>query len=336
MAGHETSIGCRQQFGVDRFAGSVGGGTSVAEPAALGGAVGGGGGRVNDVGLGPGDGRVRHRDRTHEELGVGMQWVGEDRLGRPEFADPSGVEDEHSIADVADDGEVVGDEQQGDAGVVLHLHEQVEELGLNRDVEGGDDLVAEQHLRFENEGPGDRDPLTLSPGKLVDATVAEAVRVEFDSSKDVVGQVLVAVARDVAADAEALGDEAEDGAAGVGGRHGVLEHHLHGGPAAGEIGAAVADEFLTVESNGAGFGRLELHDPAGERGLAAAGFADDADRLTGAGGEADRLDAFDPSALDAVADDEVTNLEQGGFGGHGVSGDGWMPPVVGPSTPTGW
>src|SRR5699024_7488033 len=113
----------------------------------------------------------------------------------------SGVEDEDPIADVADDGEVVSDEKQGDAGVGLHLHQQVQQLGLDRDVEGRDDLVAEQNLRFEDEGASDRYPLALTAREFMDAAMSETFGVEFDAGENVVGEGLVLIGRNVPADA---------------------------------------------------------------------------------------------------------------------------------------
>jgi hypothetical protein len=52
----------------------------------------------------------------------------------------------HPVADVLDDRQVVGNEQVGQLELVAQLDEQVEDLGLDRDVEGGDRLVGEGSL----------------------------------------------------------------------------------------------------------------------------------------------------------------------------------------------
>jgi hypothetical protein len=45
------------------------------------------------------------------------------------------VHDGDPVADVADDGQVVGDEDVGEPQLVLEIGEQVDDLGLDRDVE---------------------------------------------------------------------------------------------------------------------------------------------------------------------------------------------------------
>ena len=58
-------------------------------------------------------------------------------------------------------------EQAADQGahlvrLALQVGEQVEDLGLNRDVERRDGLVADDQLGRERERPGDPDPLPLT------------------------------------------------------------------------------------------------------------------------------------------------------------------------------
>src|SRR2546422_241528 len=75
------------------------------------------------------------------------------------------------IRDVPDHSEVVGDEDVREAELVLEVVEQVDDLCLNRDVEGGDGLVGDDQLRAEREGPGDADPLPLATRELVRVAV---------------------------------------------------------------------------------------------------------------------------------------------------------------------
>ena len=57
--------------------------------------------------------------------------------------DLAAMHDGDALADVAHDGEVVGDEQQREAELALELAQQIEDLGLDRDVEGGYRLVGD-------------------------------------------------------------------------------------------------------------------------------------------------------------------------------------------------
>ena len=60
------------------------------------------------------------------------------------------------------DGKVVGDEQITDPGVAPDLREQIEHLGLDRDVEGRDGFVQDQYLRLGCKRASDRGTLALA------------------------------------------------------------------------------------------------------------------------------------------------------------------------------
>ena len=59
----------------------------------------------------------------------------------------------------------------GDAELVLEVLEQVDDLGLDRDVERRDRLVADDQLRAQGDRPGDADALALAAGELVRVAV---------------------------------------------------------------------------------------------------------------------------------------------------------------------
>ena len=70
------------------------------------------------------------------------------------------------VPQVADDGEVVGDEQVRHAGALLDLPEQVQHPRLGRQVQRRDRLVADDQPGVEGERAGDGDPLPLAAGEL--------------------------------------------------------------------------------------------------------------------------------------------------------------------------
>ena len=51
--------------------------------------------------------------------------------------------------------------------VVLQFLQQIDDLGLDRDVERGYRLVADDHPRIQDQGARDPDALPLTPGELV-------------------------------------------------------------------------------------------------------------------------------------------------------------------------
>ena len=67
--------------------------------------------------------------------------------------------------------EVVRDEDDRQPEVALEVAQQVEDLRLDRDVEGGDRLVGDDQLRLERERAGHADALPLAAGELVRVAV---------------------------------------------------------------------------------------------------------------------------------------------------------------------
>jgi hypothetical protein len=53
----------------------------------------------------------------------------------PDLHQPTGVHDGDTMADLANDAEVVADEEHGNAPFALKRHQQVQDLGLHGDVE---------------------------------------------------------------------------------------------------------------------------------------------------------------------------------------------------------
>ena len=69
-----------------------------------------------------------------------------------------------------DDAEVVAHEKIAEAEFFPQLHEQVEHLGLDRDVERGSRFVAYEDGRPHRERAGDADAGALAAGELVRIT----------------------------------------------------------------------------------------------------------------------------------------------------------------------
>ena len=70
-----------------------------------------------------------------QRLGVRMAGRGEDLRGRPRLDHLAQVHDSQVVGDVADHGQVVGDEQVGDVHLFLQRLQQQEYLGLDRHVQ---------------------------------------------------------------------------------------------------------------------------------------------------------------------------------------------------------
>ncbi len=103
---------------------------------------------------------------------------------RPDLDDLAEVHDRHPVADVLDHRQVVGDEQVGQPEPRPQVGQQVEDLGLDRHVERGDRLVADDELGLDRERAGDADALALAAGELVRIAL-DVVRVEPDQPEQV-------------------------------------------------------------------------------------------------------------------------------------------------------
>ena len=114
-----------------------------------------------------------------EALGIGMGGVGGDEFGGAFFDEFTVFENRDLIADVFNDGEIVGNEEVGEVKFFLEVHQKVNDLGLDRDIEGTDRLVANNKLRFDGEGAGNTDALALASAKFV-GEAAGVCRVEAD------------------------------------------------------------------------------------------------------------------------------------------------------------
>ncbi len=110
--------------------------------------------------------RVDQGHRGEERLGVGMVRRVEDDARVTHLHQLAQVDHGHHVGQIADDGQVVGDEERADPVLPLKLVEQIEDRGLHRHVEGGDRLVGNEQIGLRRESPRDGYPLLLPPAQL--------------------------------------------------------------------------------------------------------------------------------------------------------------------------
>ena len=127
---------------------------------------------------------------------------------------------------MADDAEVVGDEQVGEVELVLEVLEQVDDLRLDRDVERRHRLVGDDQLRLQGERPGDPDALALAARELVRVAVV-VLRGEPDPLEQLLHRRFSSSPEASPWSLHRLADDLADALARVQRRVGVLEDHLH-------------------------------------------------------------------------------------------------------------
>ena len=110
-------------------------------------------------------GHVDPRYGPDQALGIGMLRRADERFRRRVLHDPAEIHDDDAVGDVFDDGEVMRNEQIRETVIALQVDQQVDHLGLDRDIQRRDRLVGHHQLGAKHQCARDRDPLALSSGK---------------------------------------------------------------------------------------------------------------------------------------------------------------------------
>jgi len=221
---------------------------------------------------------VGARCSGEQGAGVGVFGVVVDLVAAAAFDDAAEVHHRDVVAEVFDDGEVVGDEQVREAELLLQFAKQVENLRLDGDVQRTDRLVADDEAGVERQGAGDADALALAAGELVGVAVS-VFGFEADAFEQVFDAVVELGAFGEFVDDHRFADDASDGHARVQRADGVLEDDLH---FAAELLHALprgVEDVFAVETDRAFGGGDEPENRPPDGRLAAAGLADEAERL---------------------------------------------------------
>ena len=212
------------------------------------------------------------------------------------------VHDRDAVRDLPDDREVVGDEEVGDPELALEVPEQVEDLGLDRDVERRDRLVADDQLRPQRDRPGDPDPLALAAGELVRVAVV-VLRVQADPLHQLQdGWPEPARGLDLL-DLERGADDPANGVARVQGVVRILEDHLRLAADRQQRPRREVRDLLAVDLDRAA-GRTDQHQDRPGRGrLARPALADEPKGLARVERQVDAVDGL--HLADGARDDST-------------------------------
>ena len=96
-----------------------------------------------------------------------MQSVSVEIIPGREFHHLAHVHNAYPMAHVLDDGQIVGDEQVAQVQVALQLHQQVENLRPDRDIQARNRLVQHNQIGPEGQGASNGNTLALSSAELV-------------------------------------------------------------------------------------------------------------------------------------------------------------------------
>ena len=236
--------------------------------------------------------RIRNRNCGEQGLRVRVVRLGVQALPIGELDHLAEVHDGHAVGDVLHDGQVVGDEQISGSVLLLQVLQQVQDLSLDGNVQGGNRLVADDELRAQDERASDADALTLTAGELVRVAV-DVLGIEADHVKQLANALDTLLGSADAVNDHRLGDDLTDGHTGVQGCIGILEDELHLSAHGLELLLVHLGDVATLEVNLAGGRRIEVHDGATGGGLTATGLTDQAERLASTNLEGKVVDSGD-------------------------------------------
>ena len=80
------------------------------------------------------------------------------------------IHDSDPVADMFDDPKIMRDKEIGESELIPQIHQEIEDLGLNGNIQGRDRFIRYNQFRMEGDGPGNADPLALSAAELVRIT----------------------------------------------------------------------------------------------------------------------------------------------------------------------
>ncbi len=210
------------------------------------------------------------------------------------------VEHHDPVGEVADDAEVVGDEEVRHALLGLEVDQQVEDRRLHGHVERGRRLVADDDARVARKRAPDRDAL-LEPARELHRANAQEPLVEADRRGDLAQALLAAFASHADELRQCAPDDAPNRRAAVERRVGVLEDRLERPHL---LVGALDDpgrELLAGQLDGrARIGSRQAEEDPRQRRLAAPRLADEPQGLARADGEVDVDQRLHPVALVAV------------------------------------
>ena len=185
------------------------------------------------------------------------------------------------------------DVEVGDPELLLEVLQQGDHLRPDRHVERRHRLVEDEHLRVDRECLGDRDPLPLSPAELVGVEPTH-LRAHADEVEHVVDPFGHLVGGHVGVDFQALGDDVANPHPGAQRRERVLEDGLDPSTVGEQLLAPETADLRAAEPDRTLGGVFEAQEELGDRRLATARLANEAERLAFGDVEADVVDRPDP------------------------------------------
>src|SRR5215510_9001278 len=120
-----------------------------------------------DDGESPGWCATRGGGRGDQGGGVWVPGLTADAFSAANLNEFAQIHDPNPITHVLDRGQIVADQEIGDAEFSLQIFQEIENLRADGDIEGGHRLVEDHQGGLQHQSPCDPDTLTLATAKLV-------------------------------------------------------------------------------------------------------------------------------------------------------------------------
>jgi hypothetical protein len=240
------------------------------------------------------------------------------------------VHDGYALAHIEDHGDIMRDEQVGEPLLALQVEQQVQYLGLNRNVEGGHWFIANDEGRTDGQCAGDAEALALAPRKRM-RIFAERSSVQSDPFEQPAQAIEPFDALSQAMGQESLFQRLSDSQTRIERSVRVLKDHAHGAAQAAKPVSRKAQQVMDLRA--VSFAGAKMHFPAGwlyepknrSAGgcFTAARFADQAQRLSFINVEGDIIDRRDVGrtcirgGANPVILLQMADIKQRRIAGHG-------------------
>lgn len=119
---------------------------------------------------------VRARRCSDKRLGVFVLRVEKDILHMTRFHAFAAANNNHIVTNLTCYSQIVCDKENADAELHLNFFQELQDVGLHRNVERGNGFVANQNFWLTGECAGNRNALTLTAGELIWITVERVGR----------------------------------------------------------------------------------------------------------------------------------------------------------------
>ena len=261
---------------------------------------------------------LQMRHAGDQAAGVGMLRIGQHLIDRRLLHLPAGIHDDDPLGHFRNRAHVVGNQDHGGIGLLLKLLQQVENLRLHGDVQRRRRLVGDQHLRLAGQRHRDHHALAHAAGQLVGILLDPLLRRrDTDRPQHLDGPVVRFPPAEALVQADGLADLVADRVDRVERGHRLLEDHRDivaahlAHPRLGRVEQVFAGKADGALGDPARRHRHQPHDGERRHALAAAGFADDAQRPARRQIEAQAVDhPRDRAVLEIEFDRQSLDLEQ--------------------------